>query len=880
MDEQDKDLQPPLSPEEAPEDELLPDTDFPEEEEQRPRLSPDELRDLTLRVVAGMGAELEVEHARFQRLGEIGHGGVGIVWNARDEALGRDIAVKTLQESKRENIEYIERMVQEARATSQLQHPNIVPVYSFGIDHDVGIYYSMKKLKGESLRDVLRQLFYGNPEYLQNYPLSRLLAIYLKVCQGIAYAHSKGVIHRDLKPDNILIGEFGEVTIIDWGLVKKITARRQASQDDISLSSQKDAPADNAAALEHDSDSLDGTPRYMSPEQIVGMNSDLDARCDIYSLGVMLYEILTLRNPFAEMKEEVQILQAVTDGDFLPPRKVAQDVNDIPADLEAICLKAMSLNRDKRYGTVQELLTDMYNQASGQKVSAYKPDIFGKIARLGKRNPLRTAAIIGMLIAFLATFLTSFIIAEYSYWQTLKEVHIQMDKIAASHADLARLQAQYLYFGKESEEGRLQETRASLEAKISMQLSELISTYDVVYHYLGNLPSMVRNNQKVLRLYELLFHNCLEFSVANGFYPTAGHFLKLARAQYGDDYRLCQTEMQMFLKHQEQLVRGDCRLSVTADPPDAEIDVYPLTISDDGNRIIKSPQPAHRNSRQGSWILPKGSYMIVLTHPERREVLYNLFLPHGTFQRLELTMPMDIPEGMVYIPGGQCLLGGPLANNRPLQTTEIDGFFIREKEVTVAEYLEFWKTLSIYEREAHMSYTCLPYDGTLAPSWDNTGKLRKDIHATDPVTGIEQPSAAAYCQWLSARTGKNFRLPTADEWEKAARGADGRLYPWGNHLVPSFANINSSQALESRGAHLWAPPGSFPEDCSVYGVYDMAGNVREWTATPWDETKRYIFQIKGGSALTAEHYLPLERCDRIPLTPPDVGFRYVMSEDD
>ena len=363
--------------------------------------------------VKGIMAELEMPTLdpllTLDSKRELGRGGLAVVWEANDETLGRDVAIKSLLPQKRMNPEFIRRLLGEARATAQLEHPNIVPVYSLGIDDKLGVYFTMKKLDGETLRNICRQLYFNNPDYVRDYPPSRLMTIFVKICQGMAFVHSRGVIHRDLKPENILVGKYGEVTIIDWGLIRKV-------RDELVLDDSRQGaplaftPKNTLSVGTQDTDeNFDGTPRYMAPEQITRRNRDLDCRCDIYALGVILYELLTFRNPFSSLTDEAQILDAVSNGRYLRPRQ-HRNGRGISPELEAICLKAMSLKRSQRYACVDDLIQEIYNAQSLLPITAYRPSLFHKFRNLIKAYPFRSAIVLGILVAIAAATITIYVI--------------------------------------------------------------------------------------------------------------------------------------------------------------------------------------------------------------------------------------------------------------------------------------------------------------------------------------------------------------------------------------------------------------------------------------------------------------------------------------
>ncbi len=234
---------------------------------------------------------------RYQLLGEIARGGMGIVLKGRDVDVGRDVAVKVLLEKHRENPEMVRRFVEEAQIAGQLQHPGIVPVYELGRLPDARLYIAMKLIRGRTLAALLD----GRTDPGEDRP--RFLAAFEQVCQTMAYAHSCGVIHRDLKPSNVMVGSFGEVQVMDWGLAKVID-RGGVADEERSRRSQADADhvrtlRTGSTADESRAGSVLGTPSYMAPEQARGQIDTLDERADVFGLGAILCEILTGLPPYA-----------------------------------------------------------------------------------------------------------------------------------------------------------------------------------------------------------------------------------------------------------------------------------------------------------------------------------------------------------------------------------------------------------------------------------------------------------------------------------------------------------------------------------------------------------------------------------------------------
>ncbi|HSO33328.1 MAG TPA: cyclic nucleotide-binding domain-containing protein [Labilithrix sp.] len=274
-------------------------------------------------------------------------GGMGTIDVAVDLALDRRIAVKTLHAHLRSSDAAVRMFLREARLTGLLDHPHIVPVYDIGERETDHLYFSMKLVEGQTLGDVIRAIPRGP---LDTTTLYGLLDVLTKVCDALAFAHSRGVLHCDIKPANIMVGEFGQVYLMDWGI-----ARLVASEP-----SPASAPDPRAAQAAHPSatdNSIIGTPCYMSPEQARGDRGKLDARSDVFLLGSVLYEILTRRPPYSS-SDRTETLSLAANGSFPAPRKIAKD-GGVPPELERIVLRAMAKSPEARYPSVVALREDL-----------------------------------------------------------------------------------------------------------------------------------------------------------------------------------------------------------------------------------------------------------------------------------------------------------------------------------------------------------------------------------------------------------------------------------------------------------------------------------------------------------------------------------------
>jgi serine/threonine protein kinase len=332
------------------------------------------------------------------------------VLQVNDKDTARNVAMAIIPDFEERPKADINRFIREARITAQLEHPNIVPIHEIGSDSKGSPYFTMKYLRGRTLATILKKLNIGNAEALEQYPLARLLRIFVKVANGIAFAHSKKIIHLDLKPENIHVGDFGEVLILDWGLAKFIGKEDIADELDENKTRNYEKQLNETRIIMTLDGIAKGTPGYMAPEQAAGKNQEKDERTDIYGLGCILYAILTFENPLGNRKDVRKILHDTVVGNIESPSQLKNPLRPIPAPLEAVCLKAMNLLPDDRYQNVAELRNDIFAFMSGYAPIAENASTIKKTFLFINRNwlPLLFSITLSALVFLTIVFIIAY----------------------------------------------------------------------------------------------------------------------------------------------------------------------------------------------------------------------------------------------------------------------------------------------------------------------------------------------------------------------------------------------------------------------------------------------------------------------------------------
>jgi tetratricopeptide (TPR) repeat protein/tRNA A-37 threonylcarbamoyl transferase component Bud32 len=326
---------------------------------------------------------------RYEILETLGQGGMGVVQRVKDCILGREVALKRIRlekgvsTSNQQHHWMLWRLKREAMITATLEHPHIVPLYEYQQEEVAGdLCFTMRRIEGKTLHYLLKK----RQEGLGNFPQEKIFSTFLKICDALAYAHSKGIIHRDIKSTNIMLGSYGEVYVMDWGIAK---CKEEEKEPDFFLNTRP------SRSLFFQTMGSFGTPGYMAPEQARNAHK-VDTRADIYSLGKLLEECFTGITPSEAKKREAQ--------KFIPKSEESKNALSIPKEIQAIIEKATEEQREKRYSSIKAFIEDLENFQKNLPISALPPHTLNKIKMWSQRHKRFLILSFSLLFSFLSFY--------------------------------------------------------------------------------------------------------------------------------------------------------------------------------------------------------------------------------------------------------------------------------------------------------------------------------------------------------------------------------------------------------------------------------------------------------------------------------------------
>ncbi|MEO6597920.1 MAG: bifunctional serine/threonine-protein kinase/formylglycine-generating enzyme family protein, partial [Planctomycetota bacterium] len=706
-----------------------------------------------------------------------GRGGMGVVFLAQQVSLDREVAVKVLVRSLVTTERELERFHREARNMASLQHPGIVQVFADGIAGDIH-FFGMEYVPGHDLGRELelqrkpRPSTEGLllPEWQGPHYFAAVGKLVQDAAEALQYAHGKGIVHRDVKPQNLLLGLDGRVRLVDFGLARNESLGRITRTTEIA-----------------------GTPFYMSPEQ-TRASTEVDFRTDIYSLGVVLYELLTFKRPFdGKTAEEVQ--RAICTHDPVPVRRCNASV---PRDLETICHKAMAKRAAARYQTARQLAEELARFLRLEAIEARPPGFRDRLRKFAWRHRTAIAlAAVAVLTAFAA-----WIWFDGKSRQRELAGHLDPLRQLASVEDWNEVELEVLLAG-----------RAHLTA---LRQLDAVDTRDL------SLANLERRYTRLRQAWKEQGAALVDAGLRDDSKDGSGEIndrkvldglFALTRAAYlfpEDEETRRLVSIEAFSPRinvravnadgQELTGRAVCRpIDVLSGQPKAPIALGPLPVQ---NAVVEP-----------------GYYRIVVEVEGHGHREFARLLHRGPEQhRIEarVTREQTSTRGMIQIRADSLRMpAGELLCTNSGQVVEVASFWIDECEVCVGEYREFLRTTG---------YQPHPWGWDLLPDTAEVNCL--------PVVYVSWNDALAYAEWV----GK--RLPTHAEWELAARGAGGRKFPWpgdeyrGNTQAPYRLAVDDIGTNLANYRELARPVRSMDEARTPEGVYHMLGNAAEWTETP------------------------------------------------
>ena len=718
------------------------------------------------------------ESPRYEFHQLLGSGGMGEVYRVFDHRLKRFLALKVLHPTLSHHPIIVELFLKEAQSTGLLQHPGIIPVHDLGYLPDGRCFFTMQEITGSNFGSIIELVHQnGQPtdirETHQGWSIYRLLQVFLRICETLAYAHELGIIHRDIKPANFMLGEHGEVLVLDWGIAKILPHGEGYFQF--------------ASKIRPQPGSIVGTPQYISPEQAKGEGDQVTQSSDVFSLGCLLYDIL-MGLPYRKGAPSEILAMVQCDQPSLPL------LSYVDEELRSIFEQCVALNPQDRFASAIEL-----HQALQQWMDeeAQRQKAFRWIEQAQN--------------------------AHHQIQQLHQEMHLLDKEIRQLSQEIpkwASLDEKETLWKKED-----RQAQASLQAQLLE--SDCIEWLNSALHY---DPDLQPAHQTLADIY---FEKFLR-SINDADTAKAEVYEKLIRIHdRGRHIAYLNTQ-------------GLLRIESTQ-PCTLELFEYSL--------VQRRYQPIflrkiHSHTPQQ---LPLGRYLLQVKVAEHT-LNYPLYFTREHAQiTVRIPDTLNIIHNDIFVPAAMAIFGNRNEAKSPEKMVFVEDFYIQKHPVTNREYLIFLNDLA-QKGFLEEAIQCAPRNTGVKHTREILYGYDEDTHSFClkpdeqgdmwdldwPVLLISANNAKRYAQWYSEKTGTQWTLPSNQQWEKAARGVDGRALPWGEYFEPTWACVRGSDP----NIVLPAPVEKHPLDVSPYGVCGMAGNIQDFCLNP--DTPDQVYS-KGGA---------------------------------